>query len=88
MFRKLFVIRHRSYRKDFENTAQGYLDPELVSYNFFVKEILLFGAIRVYSKILHQEHVPNWAWIQEGTMGYTDWKSAAPRELWDLCSKH
>jgi hypothetical protein len=87
MFSKLFVVRHRGFRRDFEVPVPNYIDRELRSYNFFVKEILLFGVIRVYSKTLFKEHVPNWAWIQEGTQGFTEWRSTAPQELWDLCKK-
>lgn len=85
MFSKLFVVRHRAFARDYELPMQGYIDKEFRRMQYFVKEILLFGRVRVYSKTLFKEHVPNWAWIQEGTQGFTEWKSEAPQELWDLC---
>lgn len=85
MFRKLFVVRHRAFAREFELPMQGYIDKEFRREQYFVKEILLFGRVRVYSKTLFKEHVPNWAWIQEGTQGFTEWRSEAPKELWDLC---
>lgn len=87
MFNKVLAVRHRSFGRGFNVPTPGYIDPEYRQYNYFVKDILLFGVIRVYTKTLFREHVPNWAWIQQGATGYTEWKSAAPRELWDLCKK-
>lgn len=85
MFDKLFVTRYRMHGRDFNVPVTGYIDPEFRKYNFFDKEILLFGVIRVYRKTLFKEHVPNWAWIQEGTLGGTEWRTGCPADILALC---
>ncbi len=87
MFRRLFVVRHRAFAREFQLPMHNYVDKEFRREQYFVREILLFGIVRVYSKTVFKEHVPNWAWIQEGTQGFTDWKSEAPKALWELCTK-
>lgn len=81
MFDKLLVTRYRMYGREFNVPGQGYIDPEFRKYNFFDKEILLFGVIRVYRKTLFKEHVPNWAWIWGGT----EWRTECPAGILALC---
>lgn len=84
MFR-LLVVSHRAFATSYQVAVPGYIDKEDRRVQYFVKDFRLFGVLRVYTKVLFKEIVPSWAWIQQSTTGYTDWRSAAPQALWDLC---
>ncbi len=81
----MFTSRYHAYAIDREVAIPGYVDREIRRTQYFVKEYFLFG-LKIHTRILFAEHVPNWAWIQQGTCGFCEWRSAAPQSLWDLCT--
>lgn len=43
-------------------------------------------GVRIRRRLLFKERVPNFAWIQQGCLGWCDWKSACPPDIWFLCT--
>lgn len=86
MFRKLLTVRYRAYAIDHQIETSGYVDKENYRIQYFIKEILLFGFIKIYHKTLFKEHVPNWAWIQWATCVWCEWRSDCPPDIWLLCT--
>lgn len=53
--------------------GSGYCEEQIKS-NILVKEYF-FLHFCFRTRILEEEIVPNWAWIQSATLGYTEWKT-------------
>jgi len=81
----IFKTLFRGYATDRLVREFGYAEPAYVRTQYFVKEVRLFGFVLVYRKVLFREVVPNWAWIQQATGGYCDWRSDCPPDIWFAC---
>ena len=77
--------RYRCYAIDHQVATPGYIDKEHRRVQYFEKVYTIFG-IPVYFKLLFKEQVPNWAWIQQGTHGWCEWRSECPPDIWLLCT--
>lgn len=61
--------------KSYNRSADEYTET-LIQYLQQRKTISLFGVkLFNYWKTVDEETVPSFAWIQNNTLGYTDWKS-------------
>jgi hypothetical protein len=70
---------------EFNRPEPGYIDPEHVRVQAFYQDTYLWG-IRIRRRLLFKERVPNFAWIQQGCLGWCDWRSACPPDIWLLCT--
>lgn len=74
-FRTKTSIQSRFQTTYSRNTpiGSGYCEGQIKS-NILVKEYFFFD-FHFWTKILEEEIVPSWAWIQSATLGHTEWKS-------------
>lgn len=69
--RRLITIRHRVLR---------YTRQDLTGYQILVRQWLIFGKVKIWSKVIDREDVPDWAFIQKACLGYSDWESRLYKE--------
>lgn len=81
----MFKVKHRAHAIEYQVAVPGYIDKEHRRIQYFERVFTLFG-IPLWTKILFKEHVPNWAWIQQGTCGWCTWRSDCPPDIWELCT--
>lgn len=87
MFKNFKSVHHSCRRIGFNRREPGYIDPRWVEIQHFYKDTYIFwGLIRVSRVRLFSEEVPVWAWSSHAVMGYTEWKSACPPDVWLLCT--
>lgn len=70
---------------EFNRPEPGYIDPEHVRMQAFYLDTYRFG-IRIKRECLFKEEIPVWAWASEALLGWTEWKSACPPDIWYLCT--
>lgn len=63
----------------------GYIEPiTVIKQKFYLERRFLY--FHLVPKLLFEEEVPTWAEIQHCALGYTNWKSDAPKILHKLCA--
>lgn len=85
---KNFKSVHYSFRRiGFNRRESGYIDPCWVEKQYFYKDTYIFWRlIRVSRVCLFSEEIPVWAWSSHAALGYTEWGSACPSDVWLLCT--
>lgn len=84
VFHKKFAWKLRTYHwvtKHFDGDEHNYEQWQSfgIAYYFF--------SIRIWFSSIYKEEVPSFAWIQNNTLGFTDWKSKIPRWCHEIKNK-
>lgn len=77
--------RYTCRRWSFNVREPGYIDPRHVEMQAFYRDTYLWG-VRVKRVCLFKEEIPVWAWSSEAVLGWTEWRSACPPDIWLLCT--
>lgn len=74
MFKNLITKEQYVVPKFEKEWTRGYIGPDIVLYQYLV-EYTLFCGHKVSRRVLDREVVPEWAQIESGCFGSTEWRS-------------
>lgn len=77
--------KHRCFARSGLEWHPGYVEPAYTRDQYFVRDTILLGIL-VHRRVLFRERVPSYAWISYATVGYADWKTGCPADIWKLCT--
>lgn len=77
--------KYSTTRVSYNERAAGCINHQPVQDQIFFEDHYI-GGIRVYRRILFKERIPVYAWTANAVLGFTDWKTGCPADIWKLCT--
>jgi hypothetical protein len=73
------IVQHKKVvrRRIINAIVYGYLDREEMIYQLLQIDTLLFG-VKIWTRTVHIDQIPNGCYYQAMCLGYTSWKSSRP----------